>query len=513
MTMKQRYLYCLWIGLCLHSLTLQAEKPLLPYPTDTVDGQIYYLYTVERSIGLYRISVNFDVTQEAILKANPHLQQQGLQYGEVIRIPTNQTVALPIEIQATQSQKMRAVAQSTPQQSSKEPHAKTKGRRRRSMVLFDDQSTVAFERKRRTPILKDTFALQKLDSLPNDSIVQDSLRLNDSTMIRLSVLLPLHADAIKRDKNIERFYDFYAGALLAIYEYQAQGKRLAIYTYDIGKTAQRTSEIIANHPEIRMSDAIIGPAYAPQVNTLIDSLAHDSIWCLIPFLSRIENIESNPFIIKFNPSEKIEADTIARYLAQRQDSIHCVLVEPKEGETIPSGIATLHQALKQHQVATSSITLKALLTDSVDAAFDTDKENIIIFNTERFANLQTVMPHLLNACGRYRITLFSHYSWQNEKIILPQLYTSVFAPMPIVPVRYEQLFKQYFAHELSSDQPRYDLLGYDLTSHLLHMLGQSAQDSIIIHDALYEGIQANIQYRPTATHGGYENHTVHIIHQ
>ena len=219
--------------------------------------------------------------------------------------------------------------------------------------------------------------------------------------------------------------------------------------------------------------------------------------------------------MKFNPSEKIEADTLARYLAQRTDSINCVLVEAKAGEVIPSGIKALHQALKKHQVPTSSVSLKAILIDSIEGAFLPEKENIVVFNTERYANLQTVIPHLLKACGTYRITLFSHYSWQDEKIILPQLYTSVFTPQPTVPESYEMLFEQYFDHELSSYQPRYDLLGYDLTNQLLEMLIQQKHnnDSTTMLNDIWTGTQANIHYQATAPEGGYENHIVHIIHQ
>ena len=67
---------------------LPAQGEVLNYPLDTIDGQVYYRYTVERSVGLYRISVKFGVTQEQILKANPHLQKQGLRFEEVILIPT-----------------------------------------------------------------------------------------------------------------------------------------------------------------------------------------------------------------------------------------------------------------------------------------------------------------------------------------------------------------------------------------------------------------------------------------
>ena len=380
---------------------------------------------------------------------------------------------------------------------------RTKPHRRNRLVLFDNDL-------RAKELLTDSATLDTVAAVQADSV-----HMADSTAIRVAFLLPLHADAVKRDKHMDRFYDFYAGALIAIYEKQQSGQAMEIFTYDIGKTALRTSEVLQQHPEIRQAHAVVGPAYAQQVEVVLDSLQEDSVWVMIPFLSRVKNIESHPFVLKFNPSEQIEADTLARYLAQRADSVNCVLVEAKAGEVIPSGIKALHQALKEHQVPTSSVSLKAILTDSIEGAFLPEKENIVIFNTERYANLQTVMPHLLKACGNYRITLFSHYSWQSEKIILPQLYTSVFTPQPAVSEEYEWLFEQYFDHELSSYQPRYDLLGYDLTNQLLDMLilQKSSQDNTVMLQDVWTGTQANIHYQPTAPKGGYENHIVHIIHQ
>ena len=380
---------------------------------------------------------------------------------------------------------------------------RTKPHRRNRLVLFDNDL-------RAKELLTDSATLDTVAAVQADSV-----HMADSTAIRVAFLLPLHADAVKRDKHMDRFYDFYAGALIAIYEKQQSGQVMEIFTYDIGKTALRTSEVLQQHPEIRQAHAVVGPAYAQQVEVVLDSLQADSVWVMIPFLSRVKNIESHPFVLKFNPSEQIEADTLARYLAQRADSVNCVLVEAKAGEVIPSGIKALHQALKEHQVPTSSVSLKAILTDSIEGAFLPEKENIVVFNTERYVNLQTVMPHLLKACGNYRITLFSHYSWQSEKIILPQLYTSVFTPQPTVSEEYEWLFEQYFDHELSSYQPRYDLLGYDLTNQLLDMLilQKSSQDNTVMLQDVWTGTQANIHYQPTAQKGGYENHIVHIIHQ
>ena len=501
--MKTKHIYIIAL-LALIAWTMPAKGQELNYPLDTINGQIYYRYTVERSIGLYRISLNFGVTQEEILKANPHLQNQGLRFEEVILIPAKN---LSVDTPATQE---------------------SKDKKRTRMVLFDDDQRltkkttvkkptarkavkpVVKEQRETEPTLQDPLPTLPVvaDTIIADTLVQaDTLPKIDSTATRVAFLLPLHADAIKREKNMERFYDFYAGALIAIYEAQAQGQMLEVFTYDIGKTANRTQEIWQQHPEIRQMDAVIGPAYSQQVAMVMDSLAKDSVRLLIPFLSRVEGIQNHPNVYKFNPSEQIEADTIARYLAHRGDSINCVLIESKEGEVIPSGIKALHAALKREQVPMTTISLHALLTDSVEGGLQNNVENIVIFNTERYANLQTVMPHLLKLCGNYRVTLYSHYSWQSEKIVLPQLYASVFAQEPVVPATYQALFDQYFAHELSSERPRYDLLGYDLTSHLLHTLRHNVSEEV------WEGIQARIHYQSTGEGGGYENHTIHIIHQ
>ena len=512
--MKTARIYIIVI-LAIIAWATPARGQQLDYPLDTINGQIYYRYTVERSIGLYRISLNFGVTQEDILKANPHLQHQGLRFEEVILIPAKN---LSLDLPTTDAPKATA---ESPVQTDK---------KRGRMVFFDDDKRVEKKLTTKKPInrkateqkvieqthldkkshspeptISDTIAMDTV--VLADSLHQEALPKIDSTATRLAFLLPLHADAIKREKNMERFYDFYAGALIAIYEAQSKGQMLEVFTYDIGKTANRTKEILQQHPEIRQMDAVIGPAYSQQVAIVMDSLCKDSVRMLIPFLSRVEGITTHPNVFKFNPSEQIEADTIARYLAQKGDSVNCVLIESKEGDVIPSGIKALHAALQREQVPTTTISLRALLTDSVDGGFRSDIENIVIFNTERYANLQTVMPHLLKLCGNYRITLYSHYSWQTENIILPQLYASVFAQEPYIPETYQTLFDRYFAHELSSNRPRYDLLGYDLTNHLLHTLHHQTTDEV------WEGIQANIHYQQTAAEGGFENHIIHIIHQ
>ena len=45
------------------------------YPIKNIDGVDYYVYTVEPSEGLYRISKKFNVLQADIYKANPSVNE------------------------------------------------------------------------------------------------------------------------------------------------------------------------------------------------------------------------------------------------------------------------------------------------------------------------------------------------------------------------------------------------------------------------------------------------------
>ena len=468
------------------SIGLSAQA-VLPYPLDTVDGQVYYRYTVERSIGLYRISKNFGVSQEEILQANPHLQTAGLRYDEVILIP-----AKGLGTQLADSAPAATVAE-IPMEAPAEA---------KPIVVKEKKESILPKYNRQKWQQVDTVVVDTTAVAMDTTIVQ-----KDSSVIRLALMLPLQADALKRDKNMDRFYDYYAGALIAINEVQATGQAIEVHTYDVGKNVQKTMQLLCDSTWQKV-DAIVGPAYTQQVAVAAEYAQRDSTWMLVPFLSNVASIAHNPYLLQFNPSEHTEADTLARYLAQYGDSVNCVLIETKAGDVIPSGIMALHQALKAQGVPTSSISLTAILADSLDGAFKTDMENIVIFNTEKYSNLKAVMPHLLQGHATYPITLFSHYSWQNEKIILPQLYTTIFSDSLMVSEPYEAVWQQYFNHTVSSTLPRYDLLGYDQMRHLLQLL-QTSADSIAT--PVWNGLQADIQYHRVSPDGGYENRQIHII--
>jgi LysM repeat protein/ABC-type branched-subunit amino acid transport system substrate-binding protein len=73
------------VFLLVFSLPIIGQIPV-GTPKITQGGQEYYKYTVEKGIGLYRIAINFGVSQDDIIRANPSVAQ-GLVEGQTLLIP------------------------------------------------------------------------------------------------------------------------------------------------------------------------------------------------------------------------------------------------------------------------------------------------------------------------------------------------------------------------------------------------------------------------------------------
>ena len=466
------------LALLVCGLTMDAQQT---WPVDTINGQAVYKYRVPRSIGLYRVSVTFNVTQEEIIKWNPQLKERGLHYDEIINVPVNDKNKqfLPEELTKPQPAPEPAVS-SQPSEASNQP----------------EESVLAV-----APELQDSVVAQ--DSLAL-AAAEDSLALAvaEDTVpkaIKLALLLPLQTENRLRDAASDRFVDFYEGCLLALHDVQANQK-FEVYVYDTGKSDDVIKSLVTDST-FREMDAIIGPAYPTQVSALASVALEDSILTVVPFTDRVPDIANNPYLMQFNPSPQSQAVAVGDYLERRKDSVNMVFVDGREAD-IPYGIREIRQQVYNRGISYTRISIKDILADSLFKALKDSVENIIVFNSEKYSNLQVLLPHVIIGKGDRQVTLFSQYSWQKERIILPQMFTSVFATdVPADKTEYENLFATYFKHEHASELPRFDLLGYDLTRQLVAWLEGKE----------YFGLQSDIRFERVSDFGGLVNTHVQIV--
>lgn len=411
---------------------------VLPYPVDTINGKLYYRYTVEKSVGLYRISKMFDCTQEEIIDLNPQLKERGLHFEEVIFVP------------------MKAEAAVEP-------------------VVPE------------VPVVTE---VQEVPEVPEET----------AEAMRIALLLPLQATAVERTPMMERFFDFYAGALLAVNDLQASGEKIDLTILDIDKGHAKLEQILAEGTLAGMQ-GIVGPAYPTQVSCIAPYVLAHRIPCLIPFTEQIEEIGENPYLMQFNAPSETEALVMANWLEQHKSEVNCVLVEARESD-IPESIQQLRTAIRLKGIPYTTVNVRQILNDSINEVLKDSVENILLFNTERYNNLSMLLPHVVNSKGAKQVTLLSQYSWQNEKIVLPQIYATEFATeLPVDLKQYEADFAHWFGIERSSTYPRYDLLGYDMVRQLAaHLKG-----------AEYFGLQSDIRMERVSERGGWINKNVQVV--
>ena len=443
------------LALLFVAVTALAQNEEKNYPTDTINGEIVYRYQVEKSIGLYRIGVNFNVQQSEIVRMNPQLKERGLHYGETIFIPTGRKVSkrgfiTPEEKQPTE----------TPQNEPQEELTAT---------------------------------------VVPDSIVADSLdtMAREHRLYELALMLPFESQQTKRSGNSDKMTEFYQGVLLALHELQNDSTSYRLRVFDTERSERRINAL-CDSTILDSVNGILGLAYPIQIERM-------AMWCethkvplLIPFTDDTD-LKGNPQLIQFNASDEQKADSLCRWMKMRE--LRCIAVDVQDAE-ISASIRTLRKQMKRFGIPCTTIALRDLMSDSAAYALDKDKENLIILHSDRYNQVRLVLPHIeaFKAAG-YNVRIVSQYSWQKENIRLPQIYTSMFTSTADREA-YDETWKKYYANNHVSESPRYDLLGYDLLHMLVaHLNGQTE----------HEGLQSVIRLRRINGRSGWQNANVQVI--
>jgi len=465
---------------------VQAQDSILPYPLDTIDGEEVYKYEVERSIGLYRIGVNFHVPQSEIIRLNPQLRERGLHFGETLLIPTGRPVVKKTEQSAVREETVVPEQKDTKlpeQQETIVPEPK-------DIVVTEHQETIA---STDTTVVPDSIV---------PPVVTPVLP-RDSSVVELALLLPFESQQTKRSGSAERMLEFYQGALLALYDIQndstsGDSVRFRLRVYDCERSERRVNSL-CDSTELDNVRGMIGLVYPIQIERMAAWCDVHQVPLLLPFSDNTD-LKHHPQLLQFNSTDRQAADSLCNWMVQHDSLLHCVTVDVRDADMVNS-VRTLRKQMNAHKIASKSLPLRNLLIDSAAYALDTTKENLIILHSDRYQHVRIVLPHLskLQEQG-YKLRIVSQYSWQKENIDLPQVYTSMFTAETDREA-YDNLWEKYYITNHVSDAPRYDLLGYDLMKALVGRLRGEQETN---------GLQSVIRWEQIED-GGYQNACVKVI--
>lgn len=414
------------------------------------EAQNYILHTVKPHETLYSISKLYQVSIDSIIKLNPE-SETVLKSNTVLRIPNN----------------------------------------------------VADEKKPETNIS---------DQTAEKPVENNKPAIVNTNPIKIAYLLPLMLEQTKVDGSNEKFVDFYAGSLLSINEAKNKGISFEIYTFDTEKSEIKLSEILLN-PDLRKADLIIGPAYSNQVALISDFARINKINTLIPFTSKIYDIETNPFLFQFNPGATTELNYLTDLIKSKYRKakiIFAELPETNEAYEEPSIESLLKNELVKHNIDYDVVDITNSESNNFASYLSITNNNLIFFNTEKYSNVNNFINELKLLSENFDITYFKQLGWPDcetskTKCFYISPFNSDLNSKKLNQYRIE--FENNFNWPSSEVIPSYDLLGYDLTNYFIELLKQKGTDfgKGVNSLPVSEGIQSDFKFERISKNSGFIN--------
>lgn len=475
--MKQIHLLALLLFVVSFAYAEENTLVIDSIPLDTIQGEEVYKYQVEKGMGLYRIGVNFKVNQEEIIRLNPQLQSQGLRFGEMLYIPTKRAI----------TQKVEEIKEDVIQKAQK--------------IKEDATQKVQEIKEEISPIIESANAIsstiQTFDSL---DFFTDTIG-DRQKVIDLALMLPFESKQTKRSVQATRMMEFYQGALLALYKAQNDSILFRLRVFDTERSERRIIELM-NSEALNDVDGILGPAYTIQVEQLLPWCEKNQVPLLLPFNDDAD-LKGHPYLYQFNASDNQKAITFTNWIKSKGDSIHCVVLDTDEIDISQSARA-IRAHLRYNQVPYTKTTIHDMMNDSLCFFLDSTKQNLIILHTDKYSRANILIPYI-EKCMKtgYDISLYGQYSWQREKSQIPLTFTSVFG-VQTPNDEYEQLWNRYFVNIPQSQLPRYDLLGHDLMSELIHIVTGTVSNT---------PLQSTIIWQAETPEDGWFNSNTSLVEQ
>jgi len=511
-------------------------------------------HKVEKKQTLFGISNKYSVSQEDIKKYNPEIET-GFKEGMILKIPvlSKESVEVAEQKPLQQVEQQKEVTQVEKPAKAEVKPIKSEKKNGITHIVEEGETLYSISRKYKVevsdivalnkesaeklsvgtelkiPVKNGAATVQKKDSLANKTKqVFDINKLFDISilakpednkkLIRIAFLLPFMLDQDKKDVSVERFVEFYAGALLAIKEGKQKGVSFEIYTYDTEKSEEKLNEVLANS-ELKTMDLIIGPAFTNQVSLIGDFAKENRINTLIPFSSKVSDIDNNSYLFQFNPGTETQLDFATEVFTEKYKNMNIIFADIPGMSSMDEGKTwadDLRKALRKANRHYSTMELTTSDAADFSTIMRTGDKNLVIFNTDKYAYVSPFLTPLRAVSSDYNVVLFEQYSWINQANKLPiGMYFSPF----ISSINQDKLsiynkdYTHYFGKLASKESPRFDLLGYDLSSYFISLFqkfGRKYTDKIGTYN-FTDGLQSRPMFERVSNGSGFINQRVYLI--
>ena len=519
-------------------------------------------HTIKAGETLYQLTQKYEVTAQAICRANPGLSTQNFRIGQIVAIPpraqdnnnTLSTPAQPTNGQATNNGVKKGDGKDAKQATTNDQQKKEswrdmhKVKRRETIYSIAKEYEITEEELiEANPELRD----QKLKRgsflfIPYKKTVQEKQKVTVPAVaptneelfsqnrvkkaayrsINAAVMLSFMSGEVTQKDEQTRMVEYYEGFLMAVDSLKRQGVSINLYTYDT-KGKEATINSLLTKPEMKKMDIIFGPSHTRNVATLAQFAQKHQIRLVVPFAPKVDEVFNNPQMYQVNTPQSYLYSEVYEHFMRKFGNHHIIFLNPGNVEQEKMEfINGMKNELKDNGIQYRDVTLgEEVDPDQVIAAMDTLTNNIFIPTSGKNMALVKLLPRItqvLHEHPHFQMQLFGYPEWQTytqdhlasfyelDTYFYSSFYTNNLFKEAI---DFTYAYRHWYSKDMANIFPKYGMLGFDTGYFFLKGLakeGNKLEENL--NRVQVVPIQTGFKFERVNNWGGFINKKVFFVH-
>lgn len=470
----------------------QQKPQVLP-----VAEEILIYHFTQQGETIYRITQNYNVTEQRLLIDNPELSM-GLKSNQWLKIKTplknifhegDSTMFYVVQT----NDNIKKIAETYSIDSKKielfNPELKKNG------FIVGTTIKIPYALPSNVEIFEKTDVVSPVEMVVETKMEDVNFKpikqvKNNTKTYKVALLMPFYADQagainVNMPQNIEQadkykafqFIQFYEGFLIAADSLASLGMKIELSVFDT-KADSATTQRIMDKPEMKDFDLMVGPFFSFNQRIVMRKLQNTNTIVINPFSKEMGLVENNSNMFKLEPEYTTQVYAMTRYIADSLPNANILIIHNGKPEEL-FNVGELKKNFDLVKIPSSQIRVFTYANDGLSkytAALKKGVPNILINVVNNEATITTFVRQMNKLVNDYNIALFgSENRWENfsmlEKEYLSNLRLLQFSSSFVNYERADvQQFVSIFSRRYLTDPKDIAFQGFDIGYYFLNML-------------------------------------------
>ena len=495
-----------------------------------MEGNVLY-HTIKQGETLYRLSKNYNISIENILKLNPGVSPENFKIGTVIKIVANApktekretTVTVMESYIAETGDNLKKIAKRTGVDIDDLEDANPNvGKVKTGMTIqipvakTDSVDVVVSE--------GNEYELQHNDSERIKEIYDSIHYLNSSKSINVALMLPFMLNNSVETKQSKLYTEFYKGFLLALKDVNERynDNEINVYTYDTEGTTDKLMSILSID-EVKEMDLIFAPDVLEQLDSISSFSKSNGIYVVNTFSVKDENYDNNPYVFQINiPQDNMYAD-VCDWISKDFKDYEVVFIH-KKGNAKKDIADNLKGYLEQERRTVKEVEYSSVLTcEELLEVVNVNEKTLFIPTSGTKASLSQMIPALKklkdeNPMMESAVVGYPEWSvymedWKQDfHTINAHFYSRVFVDEKAKDFeKFNSEYLKWYGEDLIESTPCFGYLGYDTGKYFLSEMCKNGKD-FNQNSSEYVGLQSSFEFDRINSWSGFVNQALYLVH-